>query len=79
MASTDEQNQVGPHGSVAQVQPGAVGENVAEQTDLPVASDTTHGSGQGSVKQAVEAPTPKRGVDDPMETVAPDPESRPGA
>ena len=47
--------------------------------DIPVASDTTDKSSPGSVEQAVEGSTTGREVDDPMETVAPDPESHPSA
>jgi ribosomal protein L1 len=74
MAEADEQNEVGPHGSMAQVQPGTVGDNVAEQTDVPAASETTDRSRQGSVEEAVEKDSSDRGVADPMETVATDPD-----
>ena len=72
MAEIDEQN-------MAQVQPGAVGGNVAEQTDIPAANESTDRTRQGSVKEAVEKSTPDRGVVDPMEAIAPDPDSHPGA
>jgi len=50
---------------------------MADETDIPSVSDTTDRTQFGSVKENVERSTPDRGVVDPMETVAPDPESRP--